>query len=222
MPIQPPTRPHSANPHARLDYSIFPRPQTPSSASSSRPQAVRSTSLYTAREADWDDAWDSSSDVEEAEGDPRAIQRPLSRPSSSTDARGVSIPAPVRRATADAQGVAASWTSASFQHVHLSDTSPPPSPQKYRPVLSSAKTFTEGAKPPLPGTDEAALGRKVASPTTTTANGASQLPPGGPWELVEEAELREEPEAFPTINSGKEAVRDDVDNIINGESSWHR
>jgi hypothetical protein len=74
--------------------------------------------------------------------------------------------------------------------------------------LNSSKTYTEGAIPPPPGT---------ASPTTATGNAdssGSKLPPGGAWELVDP--VVEEEEMVPPARAGKEAIREDANDILRG------
>ncbi|KAI9635757.1 rab-GTPase-TBC domain-containing protein [Dioszegia hungarica] len=175
MPFQPPTRPHSANPLAAL-------PAAPTFSRAASPT----------RETDWEDAWDSSSDKEDH------------------DEPGTGNGAPSRRRTGDdrissstSSGVAAStsWSSG-FQHVEPPDSSSPP--VIVRPILSSAKTCTEGASLPAPGLVMAAK-----------APGA-KLPPGGAWELVDGAEA-EPVVAIPVEKVGAEAVREDVEDVLRAD-----
>lgn len=192
MAFQPPTRPHSANPHIILNSSIFPRP---TSAASNRTKAPSPTKLNSKnrRSHEWDDAWDSGSDHDNEDDGPGL--------------KGIGpAPIPIRpngnghqRQSSTGSVVAASWASGSYQHI------------SHRPALNTAKTYTEGATPPTPGT---------ASPTTATGNGessGSKLPPGGAWELVEP--VVEEDEA-PPPRAGKEAIREDVDAILRGMYSF--
>lgn len=55
------------------------------------------------------------------------------------------------------------------------------------------------------------------TPQTTLGRegGGSKLPPGGSWEIVEEAELRDEV-PVELVKPGKEAVRSDVQDVLNG------
>ena len=179
VPVPPPTRPHSAAPAIALKPSVFPQP------SSSRPTSYRglSTSSFSIpREAEWEDAWDSSSDKEDtAHPSPRAI--PISNKSSKNDS---------------GSNVAASWASTSYHHV--STPSPP-----LRPGFIGAKTYSDGTNPPAPGT------------LNGGGFGGAKLPPGGAWEIVESSEIREE-EEVDLVKVGKEAVRVDVEDILNGET----
>lgn len=186
-PIQPPTRPHSANPTSlNPSLSIFPRP-------SSRPSVPRGASMssfgHGSKDAeDWEDAWDSSSDKEDG-GEPRGVPMPMPRGTG--------------KGRDDGDGIAASWTSTSYSHVAYPNSSPT------RPVLPQSKTFTEGVAPPTPGTSamDGAL-----RPYDHVHTGGSRLPPGGAWEIVEPEEIiEEEPEL---VKTGKEAVRVDVENIL--------
>jgi hypothetical protein len=99
MPLQPPTRPHSANP--TLNPSLLPRSSTPTN---SRPTPVRLPSM---RETEWEDAWDSSSDKEDHDPHSKGVHK--KRSSESTR-----------------PGVSTSWASTSYQHV--SHPSPPSRP----------------------------------------------------------------------------------------------
>ena len=190
MAFQPPTRPHSANPHIILNSSIFPRP---SSAASNRTKAPSPTKLHAnnRRSHEWEDAWDSGSDHED---------------DLPTGFKGQgAAPIPIRpngnghqRQTSTGSVVAASWASGSYQHV------------SHRPAFNTAKTYTEGAVPPTPGT---------GSPTTTMVHGessVSRLPPGGAWELVDP--VVEEEEVILPVRAGKEAIREDADAILRGTS----
>lgn len=166
-------------------------------------------------EADWDDAWDSSSDKEDhgAGNDDEEGHR-------SSPARGRGVPIPNRsRSTEGSSTVAASWASTSFQHVsHPSSSSPPSS--NLRPALNTSKTYTDGAVPPAPGTTV-----KFANGASGSSNGASsKLPPGGAWEIVEPSELNElhqptnaEQEEVQGVKVGKEAIREDIDDVLRGE-----
>jgi hypothetical protein len=94
--------------------------------------------------------------------------------------------------------VAASWASGSYQHV------------SHRPSLATAKTYTEGAIPPAPGT---------ATATGSFGNGessGSKLPPGGAWELIDP--VVEEDQVELPAKVGKEAIREDANDILRGRS----
>jgi hypothetical protein len=203
MPLQPPTRPHSAHP---LNPSLFAR----SNASLTRPQPKRGFSLSAfgkAREVDWEDAWDSSSDREDGgpDDDDGARASPKASPVITS---GATAPIPIKSTTATTgQAVSSSWAS-SFQHVsHPSSTSP------HRPVLPSAKTYTNGAPPPQPGT---VLPGTLGSGSDARSGGTAKLPPGGAWELVEPDDVTEKVVQEP-VRKGKEAVRQDADDVLNGE-----
>ena len=188
--MQPPHRPHSANPHNALNPSIFPRES--GSTSTSRPVAQRVSSVTNysrlSREADWEDAWDSSSDKED-------------------ESRGV--PIPTRATTNDvisAAPIAASWASTSYQHI--SHPSPP-----HRPGLTSAKTYTETASPAagLPVNGAKAVANGVVG---------SRLSPGGAWEIVEPADVKDgEGGGGVTVKTGREAVRVDMEDVLRGSSA---
>ena len=45
----------------------------------------------------------------------------------------------------------------------------------------------------------------------------SRLPPGGAWEIIEQ--VQEEKEAVIPAKVGKEAIRENVDDILKGQSS---
>lgn len=185
-PVPPPTRPHSANPGIALNPSLFPH--------SSRPTAhrVASTSSFSfPREAEWEDAWDSSSDKEDG-------------PTHPHSPKGVSIPTKANK-TESSVNVASSWAPTSYQHV-----SPP-----QRLGIVNTNTYSEGATPPAPGTT-----------TTTglngngTGSGGAKLPPGGAWEIVETAEIElKDDEVAAPVKVGTEAVRQDVEEILNGKRS---
>ena len=188
MAFQPPTRPHSANPHIILNSSIFPRP---SSAASNRTKPPSPTKLHSSnrRSHEWEDAWDSGSDHED---------------DLPTGLKGNgAAPIPIRpngnghqRQSSTGSVVAGSWASGSYQHV------------SHRPALNTSKTYTEGATPPPLGT---------GSPATAGGHGessGSRLPPGGAWELVDP--VVEEEEMVPPVRAGKEAIREDVDAILRG------
>ncbi|OWZ64085.1 hypothetical protein AYX14_02800 [Cryptococcus neoformans] len=186
-PIQPPTRPHSANPLTlNPSLSIFPRP-------SSRPSVPRGASMSSfgrvSKDAeDWEDAWDSSSDKEDG-GEPSGVPVPM--------------PGGGRQSRDDGDGIAASWASTSYTHVAYPNSSPT------RPALPQSKTFTEGVAPPAPGTS--AINGALRSHGHGHVGG-SRLPPGGAWEIVEPEEIIEEEQE--PIKTGKEAVRVDVENIL--------
>ncbi|WVQ93553.1 hypothetical protein IAU59_000628 [Kwoniella sp. CBS 9459] len=240
MPFQPPTRPHSANPQMTFNpTSIFPRSVGAGISAGGAASGSSSTSVYKQNPAksgsmssfgrqsrdaeDWEDAWDSSSDKEDsvsgpAHGYQRLQQSVKVGSDSSKDSRSAPIPVqgrniPSKNGAADEhhqhhhgdndnKAIASSWASTSFHHVS------PPSPT--RPSLVPSKTYTEGAAPPPPGTG------LPGSPSRTRGEGGangSKLPPGGAWEIVEPAELREE-EFAPPAKVGKEAVREDVEDIL--------
>ncbi|OCF31195.1 tbc1 domain family protein [Kwoniella heveanensis BCC8398] len=236
MPFQPPTRPHSANPQMSFNpTSIFPRGAGLSGASGS---SSSSTSVYKqnpgksgsmssfgrqSRDAeDWEDAWDSSSDKEDstipAHGysrlqqssvkvnsgpvqDSRTAPMPVQTKNRSSGPKIGGIDEDQRHTEPDKPVVSSSWASTSYHHVS------PPLPT--RPALVPAKTYSEGTVPPPPGT---VLPESPSKARGERANG-SKLPPGGAWEIVEPAELREE-EIAPPAKVGKEAVREDVEDIL--------
>lgn len=206
MPFQPPTRPHTANPRVVLNPSVF--PARPSSAASNRTSSSLSTAAGKGtsqaqrrskdREHEWEDAWDSGSDHEDHD------QAGGAHPNKVSNGIGYgSVPIPIQSQNHQRQGsgssvVAASWASGSYQHV------------SYRPPLSTSKTFTEGATPPPPGT--------TIYPDMSSASipSGSRLPPGGAWELVDP--VQEEQERPVPIKVGKEAIRENVDDILKGET----
>lgn len=257
MPSAPPARPHSTSPHVSLSLnpSLFPRPSTPSGSRSSSDLSKsflrgESVSSLRRREAEWDDAWDSSSDKEDGDdedgdGEGEDSLTPGRSPSPSASAgspvragrdgqgvaksfsQAVSSAIPIRGAGSvdpnrpvhpherdkereRERGISSSWAS-SFQHVSLNSS---PS----RPALPSSKTYTEGAPPPQPGTSLATStnGSPATATRGATGAGASKLPPGGAWEIVEsrDCELGEEVVSPPKV--GPEAVRSDVDEILRG------
>jgi hypothetical protein len=184
MAFQPPTRPHSANPHITLNSSIF----RPSSAASNRTKASipSPTRKTTGQSHEWEDAWDSGSDHDDDQPS-RSEVAPI--PISNGNGHGH------QRQTSGSSVVAASWASGSYQHI------------SHRPTLATSKTYTEGATPPPPGT---------ASPTTMGEASGSKLPPGGAWELVDP--VVEDAEDMPPIKAGKEAIREDANEILRGMS----
>ena len=206
MPLQPPTRPHSANPQVSLRPSIFSTNNADLKGSSLTSRNVSSLSFQsTPREVEWEDAWDSSSDTEDRMDEP---QRSTS--SGTTRQTPVPIPAPMtrRKTSADAEVVAASWTSTSYHHVPSSPSSSPAS--VHRPQLSSSKTYTDGVSPPEPGTH-------VRNGKGSRRNDSKlNLPPGGAWEMVEPADIKEEL-PIKQVVAGKEAVREDVEDILRGQ-----
>ncbi|GFZ52006.1 GTPase-activating protein [Saitozyma sp. JCM 24511] len=257
MPSAPPARPHSTSPHVSLSLnpSLFPRPSTPSGSRSSSDLSKsflrgESVSSLRQREAEWDDAWDSSSDKEDGddedgdgEGEDSLTPGRSPSPSASASAgspvragrdgqgvaksfsQAVSSAIPIRGAGSvdpnrpvhpherdkereRERGISSSWAS-SFQHVSLNSS---PS----RPALPSSKTYTEGAPPPQPGTSLATStnGSPATATRGATGAGASKLPPGGAWEIVEsrDCELGEEVVSPPKV--GPEVVRSDVDEIL--------
>lgn len=205
MAFQPPTRPHTANPRVVLSSSFF--PARPSSAASNRTKSSVSSTTGKGHghahrpsrdhEHEWEDAWDSGSDHED-------LDHP-GRTQSNTGTHGngySSVAIPIRsqshnRQSSGSDAVAASWASGSYQHV------------AHRPPLAASKTFTEGTTPPPPGT---ATSPKIIS--TSVASG-SRLPPGGAWEMVEP--LQEEREIEMPVKVGKEAIRENVDDILKGQ-----
>ncbi|KAK8845567.1 hypothetical protein IAR55_006282 [Kwoniella newhampshirensis] len=222
MPFQPPTRPHSANPQMTVNaISIFPRPASRTSASRPHPNRGSSMSSFgkIARDVDdWDDPWDSSSDNEDSRDEPSTSfsaggsRLSNSRGGTGSEAMKVSktVPVPVRgeaeqRPSVDTSSIAASWASTSYHHVsHPSPSSPT------RPTLIPAKTYSEGVAPPAPGT--AVNGSPNRAVRNINGSG-SKLPPGGAWEIVEPSELQEE-ETLEPVKVGKEAVREDVEEIL--------
>jgi len=97
MAFQPPTRPHSANPHIILNSSIFPRPSSAASTNIPSPTRLHSKNR---RSHEWEDAWDSGSDQEDDVTAPIPINKNGHRKQESTGSV-----------------VAASWASGSYQHV---------------------------------------------------------------------------------------------------------
>ncbi|KAL7418708.1 GTPase-activating protein [Cryptotrichosporon argae] len=210
-PAAPPARPHTAHPNMSLASSVFPRSVTPTLSASSAPRAASASFAH--REAEWEDAWDSSSDREDDDRPPTHGARTGSRspraststsaststptPIASTSRMPASAPIPIRQASdaasasamapAAAGSISASWASASFHHVT------PPS----RPTISASKTYAPGTAP--------APGGVVAPP--------SRLPPGGAWEIVESADA-EASEVPAPAKVGKEAIRDDVEDVL--------
>ena len=210
MPFQPPTRPHSANPHAVLNSSLF-----PSSASSvarpptNRTASLQATSSYSRLSRDWEDAWDSSSDNDEP------TERLSNRPSGRNSPKnGMPIPQarradPKSEINGGSDPVAASWASGSYQHIsYPSSLSHNP---LQRPVLITSKTYAEPTTAPPPGTSLS------PSHVSDIKESASKLPPGGSWEIVDQAELKE-PEKAEPATAGKEALRGDMEDILNGSS----
>jgi hypothetical protein len=217
MPFQPPTRPHSANPLATLPAApTFSRSTSPvipnTNGRAYHAKNTSSLSVNQSRETDWEDAWDSSSDKEDDTTASHAKRR-NSHVKSHSSAKAIPIrttqqnKSDERFSSSTSSGIAASasWSSG-FQHVEPPDSSSPP--VIVRPILATSKTYTDGAQPPLPGTAMySALGN---------GNGAKKLPPGGAWELVDGAEA--EPVVVPAEKVGKEAVRDNVEDVLRGQS----
>ena len=186
-----------------LNTSIF-HPRPGSAASNRTTTSVSSTSKKghdrqksRDREHEWEDAWDSGSDHED-----------LDQPSGRTNGAGRNVPAPIpirtqshHRQDSGGSAIAASWASGSYQHV------------SQRPPLSASKTYTEGAPPPPPGT---AIQSEPMEADSMSASG-SRLPPGGAWEIIEQ--VQEEKEAVIPAKVGKEAIRENVDDILKGQSS---
>ncbi|KAK4685873.1 TBC1 domain family member 2, partial [Tremellales sp. Uapishka_1] len=172
--------------HPLPNLSLLPRSTTP------RPPPQRGASMASyRRETDWEDAWDSSSDKEDHDQ-----AEPMVKTSATVD------PIPIR---SDPQpkdhSISASWQS-SFQHVSLET-----SPNKYRPNLQASKSYSNGIAT-LPGTAAAVRLDEDTQKTT-------RLPPGGAWEIVEPEEGEEKVKREPA-KTGKEAVREDVDDILRG------
>ena len=111
------------------------------------------------------------------------------------------VPIPKKSFKPEPATIAASWASASYQYI----TAPSP---PHRPVIITSKTYTDGAPPPPPGT----------TLNGSTKNTGTKLTPGGGWEVVETAEIEEAEEP---VKTGKEAVRDDVENILRGAPLVH-
>lgn len=68
----------------------------------------------------------------------------------------------------------------------------------------AAKTYTEGAAPPEPGTAVNEQG----------SNTKTKLPPGGAWEMVEPGEANDTP--LRKQEAGPEVVRANVHDILTG------
>ena len=208
MPLPPPTRPHSANPQVSLRPSIF----ASSTDSLGKPKgqyvARNISTSYGHREGEWEDAWDSSSDTEDQ---PSTTTPPLGS-SSSPEKHERQIPMPRRHTSVDVNGddvISSSWASASYHHVPSSPASTTSPASLHRPQLSSSKSFTDGATPPAPGTH-------LENDHKRNGSASRSLPPGGAWEIVEPAELKEEVPEPPAV-AGKEAVREDIEEILKGE-----
>ncbi|ORX34797.1 rab-GTPase-TBC domain-domain-containing protein [Kockovaella imperatae] len=209
MPLQPPTRPHSANPHVSLRPSLF------ASNSESTFQRVTSqgprhitTGGYRrhGREGDWEDAWDSSSDTE-ADIQQNNVEPRLTSTSSLDQTAEIPMPRRDDSTERNEDVISSSWASASYHNIPTSPTGTSSPSSIHRPQISSSKTYTDGATPPPPGT------HVVGNVHKKTASGSkSSLPPGGAWEIVEPAELKEE--AVEPKVAGKEAVRDDLEDIL--------
>ncbi|KAL1413223.1 GTPase-activating protein [Vanrija albida] len=212
----PPARPHSAHPYMMtLNTQLFrssSHPTRPSSSASTpqdeHPPASRSRR---SRDAEWDDAWDSSSDRSDDDDDGKpAAARFNPRRSTSTSASTTSVPAtssnahavpiPILRAEASppppaAGSISTSWVSASYHPTPARGT--PPSGPAGRALASSSGSGARAATPP----------------TETHAPAPTRLPPGGAWEIVETADAAEAP-STPTSKAGAEAVRPDADDIL--------
>jgi len=209
MPLPPPTRPHSANPHQPLPAPLF-----PSSASSSQPSLHRGTSMssYTLpRETDWEDAWDSSSDKEDG-GSAGKSSLDLAKGAITTNgvtksSNSTTDPIPIRNGAAEASSsVSGSWAS-SFQHVSHPSSS---SPHRNQPRVTNNKAS--------PSTVSGQIGISPLPPISDTKPaGQSKLPPGGAWEIVEPSEVVE-PAVIEVPKVGKEAVRADIEDILRGKS----
>ena len=216
MPLQPPTRPHSANPRPNLPTltpAIF-------GTNGSRGASTSSRAAPRGRE-EWEDAWDSSSDTEaDDHADPRKSSLSLKDlPGTSfTDVESRGVPISVERSTSSEGVVAASWASNSYQHISNPPSSPPQTvPEERespkRPQFASSKTYTEGVKPPAPGTN--GVGTSGSGHGEVASGSKSALPPGGAWEMVEPSDIRDQGPVKPVV-AGREAVRADVDDILNG------
>ncbi|WVQ62652.1 uncharacterized protein L199_000799 [Kwoniella botswanensis] len=209
MPFQPPTRPHSANPG--MNPSIFPRTVSSSSVYKHDQKQQKSSSMssfgkHSASAEEWEDAWDSSSDKEDdpvvghAGGEQMTKSKTVPIPLNGSSSKNGRVEEGL---------VIGSWNSNSYHHVS------PPSPIKPttsgRPNLQTAKTFSEGTIPPIPGTS-VPEGRHNAAGSVPR----SKLPPGGAWEIVEQSEIREQDEEDTRLPEqvGKEAVKDDVEDIL--------
>ncbi|WWC58139.1 uncharacterized protein I303_100674 [Kwoniella dejecticola CBS 10117] len=220
MPFQPPTRPHSANPG--MNPSIFPRTVSSSNVykHDQKQQKSSSMSSFGKSNEEWDDAWDSSSDKEDElpssglnnvriSGEPMTKSKTVPIPLNS-NAKGYSngngSAGAISMSDEKESVVVGSWASTSYHHIS------PPSPIKtLRPNLTTSKTFTEGTMPPPPGTSSNVHSHPHSGPS------GSRLPPGGAWEIVETAEIPEDElddeNEMPPI-MGKEAVKDDVEDIL--------
>lgn len=209
MPFQPPTRPHSTHPNPSLPTTILAHTNA-----GSQPNLLRGSSMSsftTPRETDWEDAWDSSSDREDNESIGKssvdlAKSSPAVGPGRSTNSTTDPIPirnGPGREASTSVSG---SWAS-SFQHVsHPSSSSP------HRAVPT---------KPSTSKSSPSAIGSSlVPTPTMPMSvlpdvGGKSKLPPGGAWEIVEPSEVIE-PVPVEVKKVGKEALREDIEDILRG------
>jgi hypothetical protein len=80
-----------------------------------------------------------------------------------------------------------------------------------RPGLLMHKTYADATTAPEPGT----AGIHAAG-AGGAAGRTSKLPPGGSWEIVEEAELKDDV-PVDIAQAGKEAVRHDVEDILRGQ-----
>ncbi|WVQ76188.1 hypothetical protein IAR50_005850 [Cryptococcus sp. DSM 104548] len=125
---------------------------------------------------------------------------------SSSDKEDGIINNPRARRSEEPAAIAGSWASTSYTHVGYPSTSPT------RPTLQQAKTYSEGTSGPAPGTG--ASGPRASS--SGPGVGGSKLPPGGAWEIVEADEVEED--VIP-VKVGKEAVREDVEDILKGSLS---
>ncbi|WOO76910.1 GTPase-activating protein gyp1 [Vanrija pseudolonga] len=217
----PPARPHSAHPYMMtLSTGLFrssSHPTRPASGNTTpqdeNPPAGRSRR---SRDAEWDDAWDSSSDRSDDDERP-AAPRFTPRRSTSTGASASSVPAatstnanaapiPIRRAAeteaspppagAGSGSISTSWVSASYHPTPARGT--PPSGPATRALASSSGSQARVATPP---------------PAEPHAPAPTRLPPGGAWEIVETADAAEAP-STPTAKAGAEAVRADADDIL--------
>ncbi|WWC85824.1 uncharacterized protein L201_000691 [Kwoniella dendrophila CBS 6074] len=239
MPFQPPTRPHSANPGMNPSIPLFSRTISSSSTTTTTTAAkqiykrndskqLKSSSMSSFGKTDeWDDAWDSSSDKEDDQNDSngriksesmiksKTVPIPQTNNNNNNNNRnGYNSSSNKEEGSGEKDGgsgvTIGSWQTTNSYH-HVSPPSPIISTNKTtRPNYTTSKTFTEGTQPPPIGT--------ALSPTTGISS-KSKLPPGGAWEIVESSEIPEQDEADSDNESvpeksGKEAVKDDVEDIL--------
>lgn len=116
------------------------------------------------------------------------------------------------------EGVVASWNSNSYTHINHPTLNTPSPPSIPRPQLQSIKTYNDATTAPTPGTGvlHESTGQSGNGTKGQGGGGGSKLPPGGSWEIVEEAELRDEvPKDL--AKPGKEVVRSDFEEILNSQ-----